>query len=374
MKLKIKVLELNKAINLTNRVVSKNPVIPITGYLLMEFLRVGNTMMGNLIADNSEDRIEHFFSIEDIKDDETFPFMIMNPFKLQQFISNYDKEDIMIIEIKENILHIKINKNKIKLPVNLKTDDFSKPEEEKEKSIKITSYKQFLKDIKIVSKFIAKDELRPVMETIHINKEDIVATDSHKLIRKHIQYDNDNNLSINIRRSFVDLLPNISKDTEFELFIGEKSLRTEIGDVIIYSRLTEGAYPAYNSVIPTDFNYKIKIPFAKFKNEISQANIFSNNASGLIAITFDKENITIKTEDVDFAYAFNCDFDHNGFEGTVVDEPFSIGFKGLFLEEILNSMEAEEEFTIVLSDPSRAALLEDDNKNNTYLLMPMMLA
>jgi DNA polymerase-3 subunit beta len=138
------------------------------------------------------------------------------------------------------------------------------------------------------------------------------------------------------------------------------------------SRLTEGNYPSYDSVIPADNPFKLTIDRLEFYNTIKRVAVFSNQASNLIKLSLKGNQLTVSAQDIDFSVSgretLNCQYEGNDME---------IGFKSSFLLEILSNLNSSE-VLMELSDPSRAGLLypaekEEENEDVLMLLMPMMV-
>ena len=98
---------------------------------------------------------------------------------------------------------------------------------------------------------------------------------------------------------------------------------------------------------------------------------FANDSSNLIRFHVEGSTLQLDAEDYDFSKTaterMTCDY--NG-------QPMSIGFKGTFLLDILNSMESEN-IILQLADPSRAGVIvpaeQEEGEDLLMLLMPMML-
>jgi DNA polymerase-3 subunit beta len=138
------------------------------------------------------------------------------------------------------------------------------------------------------------------------------------------------------------------------------------------SRLTEGNYPSYNSVIPSENPFQLTIDRLSFYNTIKRVSVFSNQASNLIKLSLRGNQLTVSAQDIDFSISghetLNCQY-----EG----DDMNIGFKSSFLLEILSNLNSSE-VMMFLSDPSRAGLFYPESKENEdedvlMLLMPMMV-
>ena len=178
----------------------------------------------------------------------------------------------------------------------------------------------------------ADDELRPVMNGIYfdITTEDItmVASDGHKLVRCKTL---------------------AAKGNERAAFI----------------------LPNYNSVIPQNNPHKVTVDRQQLIGALRRVSIFSSQASSLIKLRMQENQIVISAQDIDFSTSAEetqvCQY-----SGAAM----SIGFKSTFLIDILNNISADE-VVIELADPSRAGVIvpveQEENEDLLMLLMPMML-
>ncbi len=225
----------------------------------------------------------------------------------------------------------------------------------------------------------ADDELRPVMNGIfiEIKPEHItfVASDSHKLVRYRRK-----DINVNEEAKFIlpkkpaALLKNIlpSDDTEILLQTDASNAFFSINGYELICRLVEGEYPTYDAVIPTNSPNKLIIDRLSVANSIKRVAVFSNQASNLIKLKLEPNQITVSAQDIDFSISayekLNCQYDGDEME---------IGFKSVFLSEILSNLSSGN-VVFELLDPSRAGLIlpvdqDNDAEDELMLLMPMMI-
>ena len=225
----------------------------------------------------------------------------------------------------------------------------------------------------------ADDELRPVMNGIYVelNPEDMtfVATDAHKLVRyRRTDVKPGQESSFIFPKKPASLLRNIlsKEDNQVDVRFDDKNVQFILPKYKMISRLTEGNYPSYDSVIPSDNPFKLTIDRLEFYNTIKRVAVFSNQASNLIKLSLKGNQLTVSAQDIDFSVSgretLNCQYEGDDME---------IGFKSSFLLEILANLNATD-VLVELSDPSRAGLLypaekEDENEDVLMLLMPMMV-
>jgi DNA polymerase III subunit beta len=225
----------------------------------------------------------------------------------------------------------------------------------------------------------ADDELRPVMNGIfiEINPKHItfVASDSHKLVRYRRK-----DISVSDEAKFIlpkkpaSLLKNIlpSDDTEISLQADKSNAFFSINGYQLICRLVEGEYPTYDAVIPTNSPNKLIIDRLSVANSVKRVAVFSNQASNLIKLKLESNQMTVSAQDIDFSISayekLNCQYDGDEME---------IGFKSVFLSEILSNLSSGN-VVFELLDPSRAGLIlpvdkDNDAEDELMLLMPMMI-
>lgn len=225
----------------------------------------------------------------------------------------------------------------------------------------------------------ADDELRPVMNGIFIeifeDKINFVASDAHKLVRYiRSDFSSDFTSSFILPKKSASLIKNIllKANEEVSLMFDDKNAFINFEGYNIVCRLVEGNYPSYNSVIPSDNPNKMTIDRVEFYTALKRVSIFSNQASNLIKLVINSNNINILAQDIDFALSA----DENVSCSYIGDE-MQIGFKSTFLIEILSNIDSQE-INMEMSDPTRAGIIlpadkENENEDVLMLLMPMMI-
>ena len=225
----------------------------------------------------------------------------------------------------------------------------------------------------------ADDELRPVMNGIFIEltpeEMTFVASDAHKLVRyKRSDVKYNDVASFILPKKPASLLKNLlpREDSDVKLEFDEKNAIFTLSGFKMVSRLVEGKYPAYNSVIPQNNPNEMVADRVEFFTTLRRVSVFANQASNLVRLKLTPTELIVSAQDIDFAISavetIKCEYD---------GQPMEIGFKSTFLVEILSNLSSED-VKLKLSDPSRAGLLVPAEKELDYedvlmLLMPMMI-
>jgi len=225
----------------------------------------------------------------------------------------------------------------------------------------------------------AVDELRPVMNGIFVQIKPqslaFVASDAHKLVRyrrSDIQPGFENSFILpkkpaNLLKGILAKQPGTVR-VEFD---DKNAVFTLVGYKLI-CRLTEGQYPNYENVIPHQNPNKLVVDRAELLTALRRVSVFSNPSSNLVKLEIKDNMVVVSAQDIDFSTSAyeNINAQYDG-------ESMHIGFKSLFLLEILSNLSSNE-VSIELSDPIRASLIfpmEKDSSHEDYLtlLMPMMI-
>ncbi len=226
----------------------------------------------------------------------------------------------------------------------------------------------------------ADDELRPVMNGIYIELTpdfmSFVASDAHKLVRyRRTDAKADFESSFILPKKPAGLLKNLLPKEEFDVKIefDDKNAHFTLSSYKLICRLVEGNYPSYNSVIPTKNPNVMVIDRLNFYNTVKRVSVFSNQASNLIKLNINANQLVVSAQDIDFSISaverLSCEYEGDEME---------IGFKSTFLQEILINISTGD-VQVELSDPTRAGLLlpsadsGDESEDMLMLLMPMMI-
>ena len=225
----------------------------------------------------------------------------------------------------------------------------------------------------------ADDELRPVMGGIFIetSTENVtfVASDAHKLVRyQRTDANADSAASFILSKKPASLLKNILPKEEgvVKVEVDDKNAFFSLSSYKVVCRLVEGNYPNYNSVIPKNNPRKVTVDRVELYSILKRVAVFSNQASNLIKLQMTGNQIVVSAQDIDFSISgserIKCQYD---------GEDIEIGFKSVFLLEILANL-GSEEVVMELADPTKAGLFlpvttESESEDLLMLLMPMMI-
>ena len=231
-----------------------------------------------------------------------------------------------------------------------------------------------------VSFATANDELRPVMNGIHFDFKDyglvIVASDGRVLAKNTdttIKSDNSEIDGFNLPKKPSVILHNIlnGDEKEVNLYFNERVVAFSNDDFFITTRLIEGRYPNYDSVIPKDNTLIATFRRNDFISALKRVLPMSNTSSNMVSVLFANQKITISAIDIDFSRSasetINCDYD---------DNEIKIGFNGFNLLSVLQTID-DIDVKVLMKEPNRACIFtracDDEKTQYISLLMPLRI-
>jgi len=270
---------------------------------------------------------------------------------LQKISQKVDKNaDVQLYKSGEKIKLAINGSEKFTFSCDCETEDFPLLPAESFNEIIFTEsdYKNAVR----ASAYVATDELRPALMSVHIGA-DIVASDAHKMffIKKEIPQSD----AILIPGVVFKYLP---KEGIKSFSNSQKYVQLTFDGFSFITRKIEEEYPNYKAVIPEEFNGELSMSHKELKSHVEMALL----AAG--------ERQLIKFRLADKCYIYSDDLDYGReYKSEIVakytGKPMDIGFKGSFLLDVLKDM---TEITGRFVDPSRAAVF-----NGEMLLLPMMI-
>lgn len=230
----------------------------------------------------------------------------------------------------------------------------------------------------------ANDELPSVMNGVHFDFYPYgmvtCATDGHKLAKYTdltITFDGDANPVVDgytlPKKPCHTLISVLANTVAGDVKISFNDRLVAVNNTMfkMTTRLIEGRYPNYDAVIPKENNKIALVDKAAFVSALKRVLPMGNSNSELVALGFNSGNMTISAEDFDFSKSASedvcCDY---------TQEPFSIGFKGSVLLQMLQNIDGDV-VKLAMSDASRAGVISEDKSHECYdytsLIMPMLL-
>ena len=363
---------------LSNRLLSLSRVINTKNSLPILNCFMFDAQNGQLTitASDSENIVRMSLNLDSLEGEGKFA---VNNHNILDAVKELPEQPLTIdVNMGEHTIYISYQNGSYNFPI-LEADEFPVPQPLSANTTTITLSADMLVDNITRSLFAtAQDELHPVMNGIYFDitadSLAVVATDGHKLVRNLVfAVKNDVPAAFILPKKPAALLKGfIAKDSgDIVVRFDSRSAEFSFGEGNLVSRLIDGKYPNYNSVIPENNPYQITIDRKSLIGAIRRVLPFASDSSQLIRFHIANGQLDLSAEDIDFSTSakesMTCTYEGN---------PMSIGFKGSSILEILGNLQSDE-VNIQLADPSRAGLVvpseQPEGENVLMLVMPVLL-
>ena len=215
----------------------------------------------------------------------------------------------------------------------------------------------------------SRKELNGVLLSLRGGIMTVAATDGRRLalVEKPFQQDLDNSVEGDVILSFKsvsELLKCLGQDDEVKVGLNQAVASFESSNTRIFTRLREGRYPNFRSVIPTSFTQKVAISRVGFIDVLTRvATIVAGSENPTMIFDIGESEMVISASSQEFGEA------HEAMEISLDGAPVRICFNPDFLIEPLKFLECDQ-LVIKLNDVFNPVAIEGD-EGFIYVLMPI---
>ena len=221
----------------------------------------------------------------------------------------------------------------------------------------------------------ANDTLRPQLNTIcfdiHSQEVSLVSSNGNqlaltKLTMPELNAEGSYLLGTRPASLLKGMLAKAEGNVHFSL--GQRTAIVHTEEYSLTSRLVEGRFPNYRSVIPQDNPNIVTVNRLALVSALRRVLVFANAQAVLVKFRLGPNTMNISSQDIDFGKSAEenmlCDY---------MGTPMRIAFKGSVLLDLINNIEGDD-ITLKLSDPSRAGLIvpakQKEGEEVLMLIMP----
>jgi DNA polymerase-3 subunit beta len=355
---------LKEAINLTERITSKNPNLPVLSTILFSVKK--NNL--KLIATNLELGIEVNLPVKTEKEGSVVvPASVINNF-LSSFSPN---ENINLSFIKENlIISTPYSSTLIK---SYPTQDFPTLPQIKENKSFSVSIQEFINALKSVYYSASFSLIKPEISSVFIDFSDknsivFAATDSFRLAEKKLFSKSPGFTPVLVPyRNIVEIVRVFdSKEGEMEIVFDKNQIMFLTDNIKLISRTIDGVFPDYKQIIPKNFSTTVVVDKQELLNNLKVVNVFTNKLNEVVFGVHPKENVfEIKTLNQDIG-------EHNTtIKADIKGDELEISFNSKYLFDCLGHVPSSK-VVLKFNGPSKPLVVTGlDDNSFQYLVMPM---
>lgn len=223
---------------------------------------------------------------------------------------------------------------------------------------------------------VSNQESRPILTGVQFSIEDkkltAVATDSHRMSRRIIPLETENERDYEFvipGKSLTELSRLMGDSVEnVDMFISDNQVMFKLPNTYVYSRLLEGNYPETNRLIPNETNTKINLGAKDFSNAVDRASLLSHaGKNNVIKLSIGDNHLQVTGNFPDVGRVEE-DIDFDKIEGEAIE----ISFNPDFMKQALNAF-GNVDVMVELVGPLRPIVVRpaDGNDNFIQLITPI---
>lgn len=356
--------DLIKAVDITSKIISSKPTLPVLSCVLIEV----DERKVNIKSTNLEFSIETSFSA-DIKSQgkvavpASVLIRILKTIRSDSNISLSLDGDTLTLDTKDGKTTIK----------TLNIDEFPKipqPEVKEKYSLDVNL---IINGIRAVAQSASLSVIKPELSAVYIYYEDdslvFAATDQFRLSEKKMKFKINKEIPpviipISNANELVHVLENING--EVDLYIEENQISIKTDSLYATSRIIDGSFPDYKTIIPKETTTEVIILKSDLANCLQKMQIFADK--------FGKTNLHVYPNKKTFtASAHNSDLGEvfDSPEATLKGEDLDIAFNHKYLSDAIGPINADS-VSLSFAGIGKPLIIRGiGDASFTYLVMPM---
>ncbi len=379
MKLSLTQENLNHGLSIVSHIASKSTTLPILSNILIK----ANGGEVRLLATNLELGIT--CTIRG-KVEEEGDFTVQSRL-LADYVNLLPKERVDM-EIKEDVSSQEMSvscqnfKTKIK---GLPATDFPLIPEVKKENAYICDANDLREGLGQVGLAVSISETRPEIGGVLFNfKKDklvLTGTDSYRLAERYIKVvgGNSKELQVIVPAKTINEVQRIlggSKDPadintqagEVQIYITENQVVFSLGNIELTSRLVEGRYPDYTSIIPSQHNTRATMPVTELSKAIKSTSLFARTGIYDVGIEFKSEDGQLVVSSVNAQLGENI----STLKGEVTGDSVKLVVNYRYLLDCLSTI-GSEQVDLTLQDANSPLVIKPrgEEEGYLYLIMPI---
>jgi len=353
---------LRDAFQITERFTGKNLSLPIIGNVFFE----ADDKKIRCVATNLEMGVEVVVPGKVIKNGcVALPGRIINT--LIQSLG----EETVFIEEKDGAITIKTDTANFTLQ-GAPTKDFPllpKIKKEHEFSVPASDFKNGLSQ---VLPAVSTSDFKPELSGVYFKRDTktitIAATDSFRLAEKVFPFSSSGDAVSCIipGKTCQELIRTLSEESGDNILvrIGESQITFDLSGIHIVSRLVDGTYPDYTSIIPKDFTTHFAVPREDLVRQVKAASILSSKLNDIVVSSSDGEM---------FIEAANSEVGKSRIRllTKAKGKDMRVSFNFRYLADGLEAADGAEVLISLNSDTSPAVVCSPQDQTFRYILMPI---
>ena len=298
---------------------------------------------------------------------------------LIEIVRKLPNGDITIEKTEDNLVTISCQKSEFSI-VRMNEDEYPNFPKEVNGTEIIVTKDLFRRMIGQVHFAVAQDDSRPILQGILYEVKDsilrLVALDGYRLALSSCKVETSTDMSAVIDgKSLTSISKLIDSNGNIKIYLHKNHIEFRLDNLIIYSRLLEGTFIAYDSLLPKENKIDVIVNRLQLIEAIERCE--------LIAKSVDSTNPTLEFNILndgmlDVLRINTKSSKGKGKEELTVEIPgeeknIEIAFNGRYLLDMLRNMECEKVIMKYNNSVSPCICYPADNEDSKFLVLPIRL-
>jgi DNA polymerase-3 subunit beta len=356
--------KLQEGISIVTKAITGKTTMPILEGIYIEATKTGLTLIGSDMDVSIETKVE----ADVIKEGS----IVIDAKIFSEIIRKLPNSEVKI-EIAENdLIQITCEKSVFNLVFKNSNEYPSLPSINEDITVEVPQ--NLLRNmIKGTSFAIAQDEARPILQGILFevkNKQlNLVALDGYRLAVRSELLDIDNNIEVVIPGKTLNEVSKILEDNSdiVKITFTNNHILFNLNNTKIISRLLEGKFVNYSSLLPQEHKLVINVKRQDFQNGLERASLMAKDGNSNL--------IKLETQDDTLIITSNSQLGKVREEVSInlQGDGIQIAFNSRYLLDVLKNME-EDDINIEMTSSVSPCVIKGKNMNNAkYLVLPVRL-
>lgn len=294
--------------------------------------------------------------------------------KFFDIIRNLSNEEVVHLSLQKESIILETEHSRFSLKI-LPADDFPTIEEEQAELEWTMLPEEILRLMEQTAFCMAQNDARFYLNGLLLELSPhyfrTAAMDGHRLAQSTMNKETGLNFQQCIipRKSVLELIRILaSEEAAIQFSLGKHFVSVRGEGFYYVTKLIDGRYPNYSSVIPKESSRSLIIVKDAFKQSLSRALILSNEKYKGVQFHMSLNELRIESQSSDSDEA--CERIAAEFSGEEAD----IGFNASYFLDIIPRI-IEDKITICFSDTNQAAFIHQrfDNFEDSFVIMPMLI-
>jgi len=357
--------DLETSVEITSRVVSNSATLPV---------------LKCIIFDVEETKVVLRSTNLELSVEKTFPADVKQTGKvaipaqiLLSTLKTSPKQSKVELELVDDSVVLVVGGAKTTIKT-IPIDDFPTIPRPETKIKNVIPQETLIKGIRSVLYSASTSLIKPELASVYMYHEDnnlvFVATDSFRLAEKKIPYKTENELPTVIMpiKNTVELIRILETQSagDVEVYIDENQYSVKSDGLYITSRIIDGSFPDYKTILPKEVSTEVVVLKEDFLNTLKKAQIFSDKFGQItLHIYPEKKTFTVSARNNEVGEIFDS------LEAAITGDDLDISFNHKYVIDVFQSLNSDS-VSLTFAGPGKPLIIKGVSDSSfIYLVMPM---